>query len=896
MENKHVKWHQMTVKAVEEYLNTSASCGLSRKEARSRYRKVGANTLFDRPGDASHILRAFLCDPALLLLCFACILSICFFETAAGIIAIAVLACWGAVLIRILLSAKQMRTAVSKYRMPSVTVLRQGKHLSVAARSLVPGDIIYLKRGDMIPADCRLIFSTDFRVLTLYVDEKNRARYTEYPKSSDVCSQSMLIPNPLAYENMLFGGSEVFEGHGVAIVVSIGKFCLLGGIDGFAIPAEKGEGFIGDQAVARPFFRIYSLALFVLFIPLSVAAWLRAGEETGLLNVFLSLSAWIAGGAVALLSLYLALPSLFSRLRHIIPDKKTSCMILKSARAEKALSEVSELFVLGHGAFTDGILHLHRCSLGDGEVDLTSRTSIETIQPLSEAFCLLRHAKADQGAKNRTVFSDPFADVSRELLVLSGFDTEALAMRLLHCCISAEKADAAILDVKVKSGDFRLLFSQDSRLIDRCTFFEKDRRTVVFSSLQRDNLHHFYHEVHEEAATPLLIIKQVGTQMIFLGMLALRENLCTNVRELLADLQKSGVRVTFFLHGDYESELRYMQTLGLPTPCRIDSDDPEYVLKQINRSRVCFGVKNKTLLALLQRLRKEKIRVAVMGDSGEDPQVFGASSLSVLTETSRSFLRKQPQESIVLSATTNSTNRRHADALAVRDATSSVGGLSAYLSGLLDARAAERKVAAIFRFLITSHITRAAFLVLSVCFAIPIFSGAQMLYAVLFAETIYVVCLATMRIPISALRIPQPLTEKKIMQMLSDFWTWLPDLVCMAVAVLYVFILRLCGLIEREGQISFLFCAILLFQMIAFSRTAMSLNSKQTQKRAWIPQLFVSIPILCGIFLCALIPSLHSVIALAGFRLVTALALPAIPILSFLFGWLFLSFFHRTAK
>ncbi len=894
MENKNVKWYQMTAQAVEEYLHTNASCGLSRKEARSRYRKVGANTLFDVPNEAFRAYRAFLYDPALLLLYFTCLLAICFFEPASGFAAVTVLICWGAILIKILVSAKQLHLETAKHRIPVVTVLRQGKKLCVTARSLVPGDIILLQGGDLVPADCRLISSRDLRVLTLYADRENRARYAEYPKSHEIHSQPMLIPNFAAYENMLCGGSELLEGQAMAIVVSTGKACLLAGIPDFVIPAERGTDKHCEHMAVRPFFKLYNLTLFALLIPLSIVSMLYMGESVGLLNLFLSLSAWVACSGMAILSLYLALPFLFGRMQQITADHRKPRMVLKSDRAERRLSEATELFVLGHNATSDGILHLYRCAVGNGEVVLTSQISNETTDSLCEAICLLRHAKEAQSLMNAEILFDPLAEVNRELLAYSEFDAEALAMRLLGCTVSAEKEDALLLDVRLKSGDFRLLFSRDHHLIDRCTFFEKDHRTAVFSSAQREELYRFYHSVREEAATPVIIIRQVGKQMIFLGILALRERLCTNVREILGELQKNGVRVTFFLNGDYETEARYMKMLGLSEPVRIEKASA-FTVEQLRRTRVVFGMKSELISEYLQELRKQKIRVSVMGDAREAPAVFHAASLSIVADSCRSALKRDVKDVRAVADGGCSAGRRRADALIPRD-TVSAGGLYSYLTGLLCCRSAERKKEAIFRFLILSHLTRFAFCLLSVCFGVPLFSGAQMLYSGLLAEIVFVVFLSLMHIQPPSLRTADLLNEKKIVKILSDPAAWLPDVSCAVLSVLYVFVLRMCGLIEKDGQVSFLFCAAAVLQMIAFYRSAVLLNRKQAKAYAWLPQALLSIPILCGSLLCLLFPSLHAMLSLGGFRPTTVLALSVIPFLLYLLRKLFLFFFHRTAK
>jgi len=47
---------------------------------------------------------------------------------------------------------------------PQCSVYRDGKEMKVAASELVPGDLVRLYIGDRVPADMRIIESTDLKV------------------------------------------------------------------------------------------------------------------------------------------------------------------------------------------------------------------------------------------------------------------------------------------------------------------------------------------------------------------------------------------------------------------------------------------------------------------------------------------------------------------------------------------------------------------------------------------------------------------------------------------------------------------------------------------------------------------------------------------------------------
>jgi len=104
-----------------------------------------------------------------------------------------------------------------------VRVLRDSLELELSQDALVPGDVIVLAAGAAIPADCRILGSTD-----LFVDESSLTGES-YPveKSVGVLAEDA----PLAKRsNALFQGSHVVSGTGRALVVQTGAHTVFGEI------------------------------------------------------------------------------------------------------------------------------------------------------------------------------------------------------------------------------------------------------------------------------------------------------------------------------------------------------------------------------------------------------------------------------------------------------------------------------------------------------------------------------------------------------------------------------------------------------------------------------------------------------------------------------------------
>ena len=96
-----------------------------------------------------------------------------------------------------------------------VTVLRSGQRKDINIKDLVPGDIVELSAGDIIPADVRILYSKD-----LYVNESSMTGES-FPveKTHDINTSNA----PKNISNMALMGTSVVSGTATAIIVRTGK-------------------------------------------------------------------------------------------------------------------------------------------------------------------------------------------------------------------------------------------------------------------------------------------------------------------------------------------------------------------------------------------------------------------------------------------------------------------------------------------------------------------------------------------------------------------------------------------------------------------------------------------------------------------------------------------------
>lgn len=104
------------------------------------------------------------------------------------------------------------------------TVFRRGVKKELELKDVVPGDIVYLSAGDVIPADIRIITSKD-----LFIDQSLlTGESLPVEKHSDMPDQS--IKNVLEFTNLCFMGTNVESGTATAVVIATGSNTYFGSL------------------------------------------------------------------------------------------------------------------------------------------------------------------------------------------------------------------------------------------------------------------------------------------------------------------------------------------------------------------------------------------------------------------------------------------------------------------------------------------------------------------------------------------------------------------------------------------------------------------------------------------------------------------------------------------
>ncbi|HNJ05026.1 MAG TPA: HAD-IC family P-type ATPase, partial [Leptospiraceae bacterium] len=195
---------------------TSSRTGLSVAEADRRLALWGPNEIpTQKRSSWIRILAQQLKNVLIIILLLATVLSaVLGHSTEAAVIAIIVI--FAALLGFIQeFRAEKAMSALKQLSAPTALALRDGEVQKIAARNVVPGDIIHLHAGDRIPADARILESFSLRT--------EEASLTG--ESLPVEKETMALAEDAALAdrvNMVYSGTSVSYGRGVVVVTNTG--------------------------------------------------------------------------------------------------------------------------------------------------------------------------------------------------------------------------------------------------------------------------------------------------------------------------------------------------------------------------------------------------------------------------------------------------------------------------------------------------------------------------------------------------------------------------------------------------------------------------------------------------------------------------------------------------
>lgn len=221
-------WYLETSDATLQALTSDGERGLDQAEVERRLAEYGPNELVEKGIKSPwQILLEQLSDAMVIVLIVAAIISGFIGEVQDTIVIIAIVILNAALGVSQEYRAERAIAELKKLAVPNVRVRRGGKVQEVSARELVPGDIVQLEAGNVAPADARLLEVNGLKVEeAALTGESEAVEKIIAPIKADDAHAVALGDR----KNMIYMGTTVSYGRGVAVVTATGMATELGNI------------------------------------------------------------------------------------------------------------------------------------------------------------------------------------------------------------------------------------------------------------------------------------------------------------------------------------------------------------------------------------------------------------------------------------------------------------------------------------------------------------------------------------------------------------------------------------------------------------------------------------------------------------------------------------------
>jgi Ca2+-transporting ATPase len=658
-EQPSAAWHTLAREQVEQQLQTS-SAGLDEQAARARLEEYGPNELeMGHKVSALKILLAQFQNVLLLILIIATVIS-AFMGHGVETVVIAIIVVFAVGLgFYQEYRAERAMEALAKMAAPQATVIRGGKELHLPARDLVPGDLVLLKAGDKVPADCRLV-----EIANLQAEE---AALTGESMPSEKQTKP-LADEDLAVgdrKNMVWSGTAITYGRGKGIVIATGMNTEFGKIARMLSSVEISRTPLQENLDRVGRTLGYVAIVIVLAI---VGLGLARGEKfTSMLIFGIALAVAVvpeALPAVVTVSLAIGVQRLAKRhalIRRlpavetlgstsVICSDKTGTLTRDEMTVRRVHADGQELDVSGAGYEPRG-----EFSSGGNRIDPS-----EIVAELLRAGVLASDAKITHEGENRWhVEGDPTEGALVTVAAKAGFEkskVESEWPRIAEIPFSSETKRMTTLH-EGQGGKVAYTKGAPEILLERCTRQQTTSGGVEMTPERRQAV---LDDAQRMAAKALRVIALAKKQtdslegadrdLTLLGLVGMIDPPRSEAQAAVKKCEAAGIKVVM-ITGDHPVTAKAVaQELGIAkighvvTGRELDDFDDERLKQEVERIEVYARVSPAHKLRVVKALQERGHIVAMTGDGVNDAPALRKADIGIAMGITGTDVTKEAAE------------------------------------------------------------------------------------------------------------------------------------------------------------------------------------------------------------------------------------------------------------
>lgn len=654
--------------------------GLAAEEARRRLDRQGANELPESP------------PPSLLSLFMAQFTSVIVWVLIGAAVVSGLLEDWvdsAAILAIVLLNgilgfvqefrAERSLAALRHLSLATARVLRDGTQHVIPARDVVAGDITLLEAGDRIPADARLVYTTNFHTQEASLTGES----TPVRKRDQVIDRADV---PLAdRSNMVFMGTVAVSGKARAVVTATGLKTELGHIATMISKAAEAERT--DTPLQR---RLEQFGYTLLWLALGVVSvvfllgYLRGEPVVTMFLTSVSLAvAAVPEGLPAVVTITLAL--------GVTRMVRRNALIRKLPAVE-TLGSATVICSDKTGTLTKNEMTVTKVFVGEQVFDVTGE-GYEPVGEIREASGVKRHAmgsssltagvrdlltaavlcngatlKQEEGSWR--ILGDPTEGALLVAAAKAGLRMEELEPRHQFLGEIPFDPERKMMTIVRRSSDAPIAYVKGAPdvLLARCTHRLGTNGTIeplsdsTRAAILDANAQFAHYALRVLGFAHRRLSKEPGSyhsselerQLIFLGLAAMKDPLRPEAKVAVQACHDAGIK-TVMITGDHkDTAVAIAEELGSRngtvqalTGIELDRLSDEALGKQVGHFSVYARVSAEHKLRIVKALKSSGAIVAMTGDGVNDAPAVKAADIGVAMGITGTDVTKEASDMVV---------------------------------------------------------------------------------------------------------------------------------------------------------------------------------------------------------------------------------------------------------
>ena len=523
-------------------------------------------------------------------------------------------------------SAEKSLNALKSLNSPMCLVLRDSMQTEIESINLVPGDIILLKAGNLVPADARLLTGNDF-----YVDESILTGESE-PSAKN--AEIELTGNVVVADqnNMVFSGCLVTAGNVKALVTSIGMNTQIGHIAGYLNDTQKLKTPLQTRLdkVGKTISAIAVISAIIMF----TLGLIRGSDLWEMVFVAVSLA---VAAVPETLSLIVTLA-----LSHGVTEMVNKNALIRKLPAVETLGSTSVICTDKTGTLTQNRMTIKRlwCDNGEQFEDTSDFSSSQTefLNKLALASNAVVQLDSDG---NMSIIGDPTEKAILRLLTEKGNDKSELEKAYPRVCEIPFSSERKMMTTVHNCSDGGYLV---------LTKGAYDR--VPFENVPSDisEARHNVHDLFAQDAYRVIALgskrvetlpseenlKELECDLCFEGIIGIIDPPRTECAEAIAKARKAGIR-TVMITGDHAITAGAIaRQIGLlsgndkiMTGAELSEMSDDELIDNITQYSVYARVSPEDKIRIVEAWQEHDEVVAMTGDGVNDAPALKAADIGV---------------------------------------------------------------------------------------------------------------------------------------------------------------------------------------------------------------------------------------------------------------------------